>query len=88
MQMYVKSGRQAGAWRSQRATRLQADRGRRDPGGVGVKTLSAVSSMKSGEGITASRIDEHAQYPCYGGNQDVVSDAFTQDTESVVIRSS
>lgn len=53
-----------------------------------VKTLSAVSSMKSGEGITASRIDEHAQYPCYGGNQDVVSDAFTQDTESVVIRSS
>jgi type I restriction enzyme, S subunit len=33
-----------------------------------VKTLSAVSSMKSGEGITASRIDEHSQYPCYGGN--------------------
>jgi type I restriction enzyme S subunit len=33
-----------------------------------VKTLSSVSSMKSGEGITASRIDEHSQYPCYGGN--------------------
>ena len=24
--------------------------------------------MKSGEGITASRIDQHSQYPCYGGN--------------------
>jgi type I restriction enzyme S subunit len=33
-----------------------------------VKSLSAVSSMKSGEGITASRIDQHSQYPCYGGN--------------------
>ena len=33
-----------------------------------VKPLSAVSSMKSGEGITASRIDQHSQYPCYGGN--------------------
>jgi type I restriction enzyme S subunit len=33
-----------------------------------VKSLSAVSSMKSGEGITASRIDQYSQYPCYGGN--------------------
>ncbi len=33
-----------------------------------VKTLSAISSMKSGETITASRITEHSQYPCYGGN--------------------
>jgi type I restriction enzyme S subunit len=33
-----------------------------------VQTLSAVSSMKSGQGITASRIDQHSQYPCYGGN--------------------
>jgi type I restriction enzyme S subunit len=33
-----------------------------------VKQLSAVSSMKSGESITASRIDQHSQYPCYGGN--------------------
>jgi type I restriction enzyme S subunit len=33
-----------------------------------VKPLSAVSSMKSGEAITASRIDQHSQYPCYGGN--------------------
>jgi type I restriction enzyme S subunit len=33
-----------------------------------VKSLSAVSSMKSGEGITASRIDQNSHYPCYGGN--------------------
>ena len=33
-----------------------------------VKPLAAVSSMKSGEGITASSIDQHSQYPCYGGN--------------------
>ena len=33
-----------------------------------VQALSGVSSMKSGQGITASRIDQHSQYPCYGGN--------------------
>lgn len=30
--------------------------------------LDAVCSMKSGEGITAERIDEFSAYPCYGGN--------------------
>jgi type I restriction enzyme, S subunit len=30
--------------------------------------LNAVCSMKSGEGITAARIDQFSQYPCYGGN--------------------
>lgn len=33
-----------------------------------VKALAAVCSMKSGEGITSANIDEHSQYPCYGGN--------------------
>jgi type I restriction enzyme S subunit len=33
-----------------------------------VKPLAVVSSMKSGEGITTSRINQHSQYPCYGGN--------------------
>lgn len=32
------------------------------------RKLSAVCSMKSGEGITAVKIDEFSQYPCYGGN--------------------
>jgi type I restriction enzyme S subunit len=30
--------------------------------------LSEVSSMKSGESITASSINQHGPYPCYGGN--------------------
>ena len=30
--------------------------------------LDAVCSMKSGEGITAARINQFSQYPCYGGN--------------------
>jgi type I restriction enzyme S subunit len=30
--------------------------------------LEAVCSMKSGESITESFIDEHSVYPCYGGN--------------------
>ncbi|MBA4374426.1 MAG: hypothetical protein C0402_16365 [Thermodesulfovibrio sp.] len=30
--------------------------------------LVEVCSMKSGEGITSTNIDEGAQYPCYGGN--------------------
>jgi type I restriction enzyme S subunit len=33
-----------------------------------VSALSAVCSMKSGEAITATTIDQHSQYPCYGGN--------------------
>jgi type I restriction enzyme S subunit len=33
-----------------------------------VKTLADVCSMKSGEGITSANIDQHSQYPCYGGN--------------------
>jgi type I restriction enzyme, S subunit len=33
-----------------------------------VKALAAVCSMKSGEGITGANIDQHSQYPCYGGN--------------------
>jgi type I restriction enzyme S subunit len=33
-----------------------------------VRSLSAVSSMKSGEAITASKIDLYSKYPCYGGN--------------------
>lgn len=33
-----------------------------------VKALAAVCSMKSGEGITSANIDQHSQYPCYGGN--------------------
>jgi type I restriction enzyme S subunit len=31
-------------------------------------TLSALSSMKSGEGITSTNIDQFSKYPCYGGN--------------------
>ena len=31
-------------------------------------SLDAVCSMKSGEGITAARIDTFSSYPCYGGN--------------------
>jgi type I restriction enzyme S subunit len=30
--------------------------------------LSDICQMKSGESITSERIDEHSQYPCYGGN--------------------
>ena len=30
--------------------------------------LDEVCSMKSGEGITAARIDQFSEYPCYGGN--------------------
>ncbi|WP_397533891.1 restriction endonuclease subunit S [Roseateles sp.] len=30
--------------------------------------LNAVCTMKSGEGITAERIDDFSAYPCYGGN--------------------
>ena len=33
-----------------------------------LKSLSAVCSMKSGEGITSANIDEFSKYPCYGGN--------------------
>lgn len=32
------------------------------------KPLSAISDMKSGEGITARLIDDHSPYPCFGGN--------------------
>jgi len=32
------------------------------------QSLNAVCSMKSGEGITAARIDRLSPYPCYGGN--------------------
>lgn len=32
------------------------------------KSLSAVCSMKSGEGITSVSIDQFSGYPCYGGN--------------------
>jgi len=31
-------------------------------------TLSALCSMKSGEGITSANIDQFSKYPCYGGN--------------------
>ena len=30
--------------------------------------LSAVCSMKSGEGITGTKIDQFSSYPCFGGN--------------------
>jgi len=30
--------------------------------------LDVVCSMKSGEGITAAKIDQFSEYPCYGGN--------------------
>lgn len=30
--------------------------------------LNDVCSMKSGEGITAAKIDDFSEYPCYGGN--------------------
>ncbi|GDX86017.1 hypothetical protein LBMAG43_20590 [Methylococcaceae bacterium] len=33
-----------------------------------VKKLGEVCAMKSGEGITSQSIDEHSEYPCYGGN--------------------
>jgi type I restriction enzyme S subunit len=32
------------------------------------KSLSAVCTMKSGEGITSVSIDQFSTYPCYGGN--------------------
>jgi type I restriction enzyme S subunit len=32
------------------------------------KSLSAICSMRSGEGITSSNIDQFSRYPCYGGN--------------------
>ena len=34
----------------------------------GVKRLNELCSLKSGESITAARIDEHWTIPCYGGN--------------------
>jgi type I restriction enzyme S subunit len=33
-----------------------------------VRKLSALCSMKSGEGITSAHIDQSSRYPCYGGN--------------------
>jgi type I restriction enzyme S subunit len=33
-----------------------------------VVELNGVCSMKSGEGITAAKIDPFSQYPCFGGN--------------------
>lgn len=33
-----------------------------------VKRLGDVCHMKSGEGITSDDIDEHSEFPCYGGN--------------------
>jgi type I restriction enzyme S subunit len=33
-----------------------------------VKRLGSVCSLKSGEGITAARIDDHSKYPCHGGD--------------------
>ena len=33
-----------------------------------VAKLAALCSMKSGEGITSTNIDEFSRYPCYGGN--------------------
>jgi type I restriction enzyme, S subunit len=33
-----------------------------------VKSLAAISSMKSGESITSANIDQFSKYPCYGGN--------------------
>ncbi len=33
-----------------------------------VAKLAAICSMKSGEGITSSNIDQFSNYPCYGGN--------------------
>lgn len=33
-----------------------------------VKKLSAVCTMKSGEGITSAKIDNFSKYPCFGGN--------------------
>lgn len=44
---------------------------RRLPGFGGeweVKRLADLCSLKSGEAITAARIDEHSTFPCYGGN--------------------
>jgi len=34
----------------------------------GVAKLASICSMKSGEGITSTRIDQFSLYPCYGGN--------------------
>lgn len=33
-----------------------------------VTKLSAICSMKTGEGITSANIDQFSKYPCYGGN--------------------
>jgi type I restriction enzyme S subunit len=33
-----------------------------------VRSLAAICSMKSGEGITSANIDQFSKYPCYGGN--------------------
>jgi type I restriction enzyme S subunit len=32
------------------------------------KRLNEVSTMRSGEGITSADVDDHSEFPCYGGN--------------------
>ena len=32
------------------------------------KRLADICSLKSGQGITSAKIDDHSAYPCYGGN--------------------
>lgn len=34
----------------------------------GVRRLGDICTMKSGQGITSSEIDDYSEYPCFGGN--------------------
>lgn len=51
-----------------------------------LKKLKTVVSLKSGEGITAEKIEENGQYPVYGGNGlRGFLDRYTHDGEFVLI---
>lgn len=74
----------------QQATMQQLLTGqRRLPGFSGeweVKRLGEICAMKSGEGITSANIDEHSEYPCYGGNGlRGQTDTYTHDGSYVLI---
>jgi len=56
------------------------------PADWNARPLATVCSMKSGEGITAARINEFATYPCYGGNGiRGYTDRYTHDGHYVLV---
>ncbi|WP_319176846.1 restriction endonuclease subunit S [Pseudomonas aeruginosa] len=74
----------------QQATMQQLLTGqRRLPGFSGewkVMRLGEICTMKSGEGITSTNIDENSAYPCYGGNGlRGQTDTYTHDGSYVLI---